>query len=254
MPSNPSSSNEGAWYTEWFDSPYYRLLYAHRSAAEARSFLDRLIEALNLRPPLRILDAGCGWGRHARYLAEQGFEVVGIDANPRLIEQVQKSSSPRLRFAVHDILFPLPPKLGGPFDLVLSLFTAFGYFTTWPAHLRALRHLYDGLRPRGLLVLDFMNTFRTLCQLVPAETVVRQSIRFDIRRTYAPPFLLKDIHITDGSERRTYRERIWAFWPESLESLLQSAGFDIVERWGDYDLSPFEETSSPRLIYLARKG
>ncbi len=254
MPSSLSSNSDNAWYTKWFDSPYYRILYAHRNNAEASCFIDRLCADLRLSPPLHILDVGCGWGRHACYLAHQGFEVVAIDANLQLINRLQTGQcASRVQFIHHDILEPIFSKVNKPFDLALNLFTSFGYFTTWAAHIRALRHIFEVLRPGGRLILDFMNTWWTLCHLVSEEVIIKEGIRYEIQRVYTPPYIIKDIDILDGHHRYHYRERIWAFWPETLASLLRSVGFEIICQWGDYNLSVFSEALSPRLIYLTQK-
>ncbi len=251
MPSADSPNNEARWYLGWFDSPYYPILYAHRDEAEARRFLDRLLVRLSVRPPARVIDVGCGWGRHARYLARKGFSVLGIDANEKVTARLA-SDPPRLQFITHDVLEPFPAEWG-TFDAALSLFTAFGYFMRQADHLRALRHIYAILKPSGLFVLDFMNVTYALCRLKPSESIRRNGIHFDIRRTYSPPFILKDITVNDGKRLYRFRERIWAFWPEELNTLLRTAGFRIVDQWGDYDLSAFNESCSPRLIFLAQK-
>ena len=45
-----------------------------------------LIDVLGLTPGMRLLDVGCGPGRHARALAARGIEVVGIDISERFVE------------------------------------------------------------------------------------------------------------------------------------------------------------------------
>ncbi|MCE7984194.1 MAG: class I SAM-dependent methyltransferase [Caldilinea sp. CFX5] len=67
-----------------------------------------------------VLDAGCGEGVVARYLAEQGATVVGIDISARLIElaQAQKTAL-SIHYAVHDLSQPLP-RYADHFDLVVS--------------------------------------------------------------------------------------------------------------------------------------
>jgi 2-polyprenyl-3-methyl-5-hydroxy-6-metoxy-1,4-benzoquinol methylase len=62
----------------WFDSPYYPLLYAHRSEAEARQAVQTLVRHLQLEPGARILDVGCGRGRHLWPLLEQGKLLPSI--------------------------------------------------------------------------------------------------------------------------------------------------------------------------------
>jgi SAM-dependent methyltransferase len=65
--------------SSWFASPYYALLYAHRNDAEAENFVKVLLQKLNLHPPAKVLDVGCGRGRYARAFAKYGFEVDAID-------------------------------------------------------------------------------------------------------------------------------------------------------------------------------
>jgi SAM-dependent methyltransferase len=67
--------------------------------------------------PGRTLEVGCGTGTNARWLAEQGFTVLGVDVAPLAIETA-RSKAPRCRFEVLDFLTSDPP--GGPFDFVFD--------------------------------------------------------------------------------------------------------------------------------------
>ncbi|MDD9369615.1 MAG: methyltransferase domain-containing protein [Acidimicrobiales bacterium] len=48
--------------------------------------VEFLVDVLGLAPGMRVLDVGCGPGRHARALAERGFEVVGVDISQRFVD------------------------------------------------------------------------------------------------------------------------------------------------------------------------
>ena len=67
------------WFKDWFNSPYYHLLYKNRDDNEARSFMDVLLQKLNMKEGSCILDLACGKGRHSKYLNEKGFDVTGVD-------------------------------------------------------------------------------------------------------------------------------------------------------------------------------
>jgi SAM-dependent methyltransferase len=67
--------------------------------------------------PGRTLEVGCGTGTNARWLAEQGFTVLGVDVAPIAIETA-RSKAPQCRFEVLDFLTSDPP--GGPFDFVFD--------------------------------------------------------------------------------------------------------------------------------------
>ncbi len=73
--------------------------------------------------PGRALDIGCGTGTHALWLAEQGFDVVGVDVAERAVAQARARAAHTrpagsVRFVVLDFLREVPD--GGPFDLVFD--------------------------------------------------------------------------------------------------------------------------------------
>jgi SAM-dependent methyltransferase len=51
-----------------------------------------LVEELGLRPGSRVLDVGCGPGRHAHALAARGIEVVGIDISQRFVDLARQGA------------------------------------------------------------------------------------------------------------------------------------------------------------------
>ena len=53
------------WFRDWFNSPYYHILYKNRDLKEANLFISNLTEHLSLNYDSRVLDLGCGKGRHS---------------------------------------------------------------------------------------------------------------------------------------------------------------------------------------------
>lgn len=82
--------------------------------------LEEMVKSGALPRGGRAIDIGCGTGTNAIWLAQQGFEVIGVDVAPLAIEQARKKAGgvQRVRFAVHDILKGAPE--GGPFQLVFD--------------------------------------------------------------------------------------------------------------------------------------
>jgi SAM-dependent methyltransferase len=79
--------------------------------------LVEIIESRRIAPG-RTLDIGCGTGTNAIYLAEHGFEVVGVDIAPLAIEKARAKAQGRCRFETVDFLnHPAP---GGPFQFVFD--------------------------------------------------------------------------------------------------------------------------------------
>ena len=71
--------NQRAWFKEWFDTSYYHKLYEHRNEEEAESFITLLSDHLKLSKGSLILDLPCGRGRHAIFLEQLGYQVIGAD-------------------------------------------------------------------------------------------------------------------------------------------------------------------------------
>jgi SAM-dependent methyltransferase len=77
--------------------------------------LVAMIESHAIEPG-RTLEVGCGTGTNAIYLAEHGFDVVGVDVAPVAIEKARSRAHPRCRFEIVDFLNEGAP--GGPFQFV----------------------------------------------------------------------------------------------------------------------------------------
>ena len=114
--------NQSAWYQDWFNSPYYHLLYQHRDEQEAAEFIDRLMGYLHPREGSRMLDVACGKGRHAVQLARYGFEVTGIDLSEESIAFAKKTETPNLQFFRHDMRQPFYINY---FHYAFNFFTSF---------------------------------------------------------------------------------------------------------------------------------
>jgi 2-polyprenyl-3-methyl-5-hydroxy-6-metoxy-1,4-benzoquinol methylase len=134
---SPIASPAPEWFSTWFDSPYYHLLYSSRSYTEAGSFLDALLAHLHPKADAQLLDLACGRGRHAVQISARGYDVTGLDLSPENITAAQQHAHVGLRFYVHDMRVPLQC---GPFDFVLNLFTSFGYFQEESENVVALRN------------------------------------------------------------------------------------------------------------------
>lgn len=128
-----------AWFKNWFNTHYYHLLYQHRDDVEAQAFVARLLSNLALKPQADILDLACGKGRHARFMAQQGYHVVGIDLSEASIAEAQQWANEQLQFYVQDMREVFRTD---SFDLVCNLFTSFGYFEQNGDNLRTLQAVY----------------------------------------------------------------------------------------------------------------
>jgi SAM-dependent methyltransferase len=244
---------EPEWFESWFDSAHYHRLYAHRDQSEADAFVDRLIDRLGPAAGARMLDLGCGSGRHARRLAAHGHRVTGIDLSAGSLARARAERGPYVRFVQQDMREPFGR---GVFDVVFSLFTSFGYFHDRADHAVVIRNVATALHAGGVLVLDYLNARHVEQHLVPSEVVVRDGVRYHLTRWRTASAFFKRIEIADPvlPAPLEYVERVARLTLADFERMLAAEGLIIEACYGDYQLAPFDANSSPRLIIVARRS
>lgn len=238
------------WFREWFDSPYYHILYNNRDYAEAQLFIDKLAQLLQFHPDDTMLDVACGKGRHSIYLNKKGYDVTGIDISPQSIAYAKQFENRRLHFYVHDMRQPFGDET---FDYVLNLFTSFGYFETEAEDVQSLWVAWQALKPDGKLVLDFFNTPVVLQQLPPYEQKFVGNIDFRLRKRTESGYILKDIDFEANGKAWHFQERVKAIRREDFLRYFEQAGLQPLHLFGDYHLNPYDEQTSPRLIFVAER-
>lgn len=238
------------WFQSWFNSPYYHILYSGRNEKEAEFLIDNLTAWLAPDPGSAVLDIACGKGRHAIYLHDKGFDVTGIDLAPNSISYARQFETNRLHFFVHDMrkLFYI-----NYFDLSLNLFTSFGYFNSNRENLKALNAFAKGLKPNGILVIDYLNVQKVLREMKPSELKSVQGIDFHIRKSLAGGKIIKNIQFTDNGESFSFSEQVQAITLPDFTQLLGLAGLKIIQTFGNYQLDQFDPNNSDRLLLICSK-
>ena len=174
-----SGAKSEDWYSSWFDTPYYHILYKDRNYREAQLFMDNLTHYLNLPEKAKVLDLACGKGRHSIYLNQLGFKVLGVDLSENSIEFAKQFENENLEFFIHDMRLPFHVNY---FDYALNFFTSFGYFNTRREHDDAIRTITNSLRPGGLFVIDYLNVHYAEDHLVHNEVKKIGDSVYDIHR------------------------------------------------------------------------
>lgn len=240
------AKEQNYWYASWFNTSYYHLLYRNRDHREAAEFMNSLTAHLQLQKNDRILDLACGRGRHAKYLYRQGFDVTGVDLSEESIAYAKEYERDRLHFAVHNMLEPYPQQ----FDAVLNLFTSFGYFEKEADNLKTILAIKESLKPKGYGVIDFLNSKIAIKNMVPNEVKTIGTITFKIEKFTKNNFIFKNIRFRDKGKDFLFTERIMALTLNDFTHYIHESGMKLLEVFGDYQLNPFEENKSPRLIVL----
>lgn len=235
-------------YNNWFDSKYYHILYKNRNHEEARKFINKIIEHLNLKPKSKVLDAGCGKGRHSIEIEKLGHIVTGIDLSKNSIKFAKQFENSNLNFLVHDISKPLNIE----FNLVLNLFTSFGYYEK-DKDLEILLSLEKNLDKNGTGVIDFFNIKNVKDNLVKKEQTTIENIKFKIKRKINKFSVIKEISFEDNSIDYKFKESVNTLSLLDFKNYFNQTNLEIIEIFGDYDLNNFNEMKSPRLIILFKK-
>lgn len=239
------------WFGEWFDSPYYHILYHDRDHQEAQRFMDNLIVTLSPSSSDKILDVACGKGRHSIYLNKKGFDVTGFDLSEQNIEHAKEFENEHLHFCVHDMRYPIA---NSKFDVVLNLFTSFGYFNTEEENVTAIKAMTTALQSGGKFLLDFLNPYTVIHALKPTETKVIQGIEFRIRKYLSEDsFIIKEIEFEDKEQKYHYEERVRAIRRLDFLSYFREAGLLLENVYGDYDFNPYDAETSDRMIFVLSK-
>ena len=235
-----------SWFESWFNTSYYHILYKNRNDKEAQDFMDALCAKFSFQPSQKILDLACGKGRHAKYLNSLGLNVDGADLSPESIEHANRSANDTLHFFVHDMRNTLPKS----YDVVLNMFTSFGYFENEKENVQVLQSVKKALTEKGLLIIDFLNLAFVKQHLVANETKSIEGIDFQISKKVTQTHILKDIRFTDKGNDYHFTEKVQALGFNHFEQLADQAGLVIKMAFGDYKLKPFIPQQSERLILV----
>ena len=248
-PGTPSGRDEpvaalGAahWFEELADhlgAAYDR--YAHTKGTVRE--VDHLVAALGLSGADRVLDVGCGTGRHAHELARRGIRVHGVDVSQRFVEVARRDAPVGATFERLDAR-ALP--FEAEFDAVICLCQgAFGMMVDPADDDAVVAGMARALRPGGGLALSAFNAY------------------FAVRYHEAADF---DADTGVAHERTTIHDEhgvslevdLWTGWytPRELRLLLGRHGLDVrsvasVEPGGYGHARP--TTESPELLVIAER-
>jgi len=242
------SKNNNNFYKSWFDTPYYHILYKNRDYKEAEMFTKELMEFIKLPSNSKILDLACGEGRHSINLNKMGYDVTGVDLSVKNIKNASKYESENLKFKVHDMRKPLDQK----FDLIVNLFTSFGYFDDFNDNLKTLDSIKSSLNEDGLAVIDFLNINYVKNNLINENIEEIDGIKFHLNRSIKNGFLIKKISFKHELNEYNFEEKVRSLDLIDFKSMFKQSNIEILHIFGDYKLTSFDENNSKRLIFILK--
>jgi SAM-dependent methyltransferase len=251
------------------DDPFSRCDYRRLIAwpERIRREAPLLAEVFSAASPRRLLDLGCGTGEHARFLHAQGFEVVGIDRSPAMLQKAREEPLPSgLEFREGD-MSRLEDAVGGSFGGALCLGNALPHLTEAEEMKGFARGLRGFLDPGGLLLLQILNYERIFGRGIrhlpisfrPGEEdddevvfLRLMELRDDGRLVFVPSTLRLRSKAESPLELvRSRRVELKGWTAPELESMLSEAGFQKFRRYGGFDRSPYETLESADLVLVA---
>lgn len=244
---------------DWFEDEdlwvgFADVMFPERRETEAEE-LVATSPLLKVSTGTRVLDLACGPAVHVVPLARAGAEVTGVDLSPAMLDCAaaacdQAGVSARLVQAnMLDFVEP------GAFDLVINMYTSFGYFTEPGDNLRVLRNIHASLAPGGAAVVDLLGkevlaswVGRPQAVDLPGGTVfMRDTILDDWTR------LRTDWTLVRGDEVRHASLLCVLYSAAELRALFEQAGFVDVECFGGFDAAPYDNHAR-RLIVRGYRG
>ncbi|WP_439129423.1 class I SAM-dependent DNA methyltransferase [Polaribacter sp.] len=236
------------WFVDWFNTPYYHILYKDRNDDDAQLFMRNITTFLQLPKSTHILDLPCGKGRHSVFLNSLGYKVTGGDLSENSIKAAKKFENDTLKFKLHDMREPF----NNSYDAVFNLFTSFGYFKEDKEDILTLQNIKNSLTKNGVFVFDFLNPTFVKNNLVAQETKIVENITFYIKREIKEGFILKHISFFADGKNHNFTERVKYLDLEKMTRFLNKVGFHITHIFGNYQLNQFDAKSSKRLITVAK--
>ena len=231
------------------------VMFTEARIAFTSNEIDAIKSLCKIAPDEVVLDLCCGIGRHSLELARRGHKVVGVDRTKQYLERARdaaKKENLSIEFVLDDMR-TFHRKTS--FDLILSMFTSFGYFEDHEEQMLVLRNIYSSLRTGGKFILESAGK-EILARIFQRYSWSEWPHGFVLEEREAienwSKMHNKWIFIErDGTVHR-WDVIQWIYSGAEIMEMLESVGFSDVKIYGgldgrDYDLE------AERLVAIATK-
>lgn len=246
---------------EWFENEAFwqetaSFLFSQRRFEATPGEVDLILERLESPPAAQILDLCCGPGRHSLELSRRGFQVTGVDRNDVYLEQARRAAAAEnldIEFVRDDMRHFARP---ASFDLVLNLYTSFGYFADSREDRHVAENVYRSLRPGGQFILEMFGK----------EILARTFRERDWMQREDGSYLLEERELSDdwgrvknrwiivrAGQAKEFHLDLRLYSAVEMKTLLTACGFEDVRCFGSLDGEPYDQNAK-RLVAVARKG
>lgn len=240
--------NQTDWWATLFDQKYLDTYLADLTPERTLREVDFVVRTANLQPSDRVLDLACGHGRHSIELAKRGFNVVGLDYSEPFIEKAKadaRQAGVNIEFMRGDMK-NLP--FNESFDVVLTLFTTFGYFSD-EDNQKTLGEISRSLKPGGRFLIDVISGEAVISRFNKEGQKEEGSNKLKIPRTYEVGGLNVDevewfdpdehqIHnhrqwVDENGEKKEYDYYLRVYTIPQYKEMLSKEGMEFKQVWGE---------------------
>lgn len=214
-------------------------------------------------PVDKILDVGCGTGRHYIPLMQDGYQVTGLDLSQNMLDVLKKKAEAE-KLEPHVFRKDMRKMdFADEFDAIICMNTAFLYLLTDEDILQALRALHTALKPGGVSIIDIMNFLSLLGRY--KESIVESYSKNGINYTRATRHSVENVPgiwnhrefgiIEDSGETITYHElhRLRMLNYNEMRRFLHEAGFLEIKCFGEFVAREEVRSNAKRLLFVAVK-
>jgi 2-polyprenyl-3-methyl-5-hydroxy-6-metoxy-1,4-benzoquinol methylase len=211
-----------------------------------------------------VLEVACGSGRITLPIARSGIEITGLDISRPMLKQARRKAE-----AEHLSITWLEQdcrqiNADRAFALIFSAINAMQHLHDLDSVNAFLTSAKHALRPGGTLILDVFNPnpaklARTAATRYHHKTIMGTAgseLRVEAATQYNSASQILSFtlfYLRNGELTRTKKVNMRCFFPEELRAVCRFNGLEIVQRYGDYDETPFS-SNSPKQILLCRKA
>jgi len=243
------------WAQKYFEHGYQQRWGLTAPDDRLRFETSGISRMLQLSEPSRVVDIGCGHGRHALALAERGSKVVGVDFADSLLSrarQLAHESRVHVAWIRGDMrMLPLRNECA---DAVL-ITDSFGFFETDVEHESVVREAGRILRNGGSLLLKVVNGVPILTAFRERERERKEGVEVSISNTLTldPPRLTQRISVSGSRGQGTYERRQRLYRVEELQAVLERSGFSVTGTFANADGTPFDPGQSSTIWLVGRR-
>ena len=242
------------WFKRWFGEEYL-LIYEHRNIEEAEHEAKAINEILGLKRNDLILDLCCGPGRHDISFARMGYRVIGMDLSMPMLKIASKTIPPDKKFPryIRGDARSLPFK-NEAFNIVLNLFTSFGYFDD-SENRELLKSISRILKSDGHFLIDYLNPVKVISELVEESTKEKEGIKIVEKRKIdiENQRVEKTIILNWNNHSQTFLESVRLYTLEEMLTMIKNAGLETKGVLGSVEREPYND-SSERMILFGSKS